>query len=642
LFAARLFDRSFFNRSLKVLCALGVAAALTLVFSAAGLFRAGDRALYDGALRYRVNTAPRPLNPAILKVDLNDSSEAELADRIDTREAFAAALNVLGESGADAALDFIFRRALPEDWGMILAGKRFTTLVYAVIPVPERSGSFSFQMEEKNRAALRAGLWRIRGNLDKLPGASSFIMSQPEISASATMLGHIGVTVDQDGVYRRTPLLYRWEDGVVPSLALAMAVSELGIDPLTIELRPGTGLVLPLEGEKPLVIPCNDEGILLVPFSSRWETDRYRYSFSEIAGAFDEPDFHSDLLSELSGALVLMADTTTAKRDYGITPFETSYPLSGIHAAVLSGILDEFFYTESSRAFKAAAAAVLFVLAFAWGLVKRDRTYHVGFAALAALFCIFSFVLWNKANRSPWVSGPAFFAAAAWALGFGVRLFDRYKEQLLLKTALSRYFPRSLAERIVAEGKTDLVPARKELTMLFADIAGFTRWSSGLEPGEVHLFLTDYLETMAGIIFDHGGTVDKYMGDGLLAFFGDPVEQGDHARRGVAAAAAMQKTIPLIAEKWRDRTGIDLAVRIGINSGTVIVGNLGTRTRIDYTVIGSAVNLAQRMESSAPRGGVLVAESAWEKTKDDFAYREKRSVTVKGYDQPVNAWELLL
>jgi adenylate cyclase len=224
------------------------------------------------------------------------------------------------------------------------------------------------------------------------------------------------------------------------------------------------------------------------------------------------------------------------------------------------------------------------------------------------------------------------------------RLFSRYREQLLLRNALGRYFPRALAERIAAEGRTELTPARKELTMLFADISNFTKWSADKDAGVVHGFLSDYLENMAAIIFAHGGTVDKFMGDGLLAFFGDPFEQKDHAVRCLNAAIAMQKRVAGLDGIWGEKIGIKLRIRIGVNSGRVIVGNLGTKARIEYTVIGAPVNLAQRMESSAPVGGILVARPCWERiqeTPNSFKFSEQRQVSAKGYDDPVDAFELL-
>jgi adenylate cyclase len=146
---------------------------------------------------------------------------------------------------------------------------------------------------------------------------------------------------------------------------------------------------------------------------------------------------------------------------------------------------------------------------------------------------------------------------------------------------------------------------------------------------------------MAGIIFKHRGTVDKFMGDGILAFFGDPFEMPDHARRCVEAALEMQKKIRELAVLWAPRAGINLKVRMGINTGRVIVGNLGTRNRIEYTVIGAAVNLGQRMESNAPLGGILVTAAVKEQVEKDFIFGPRQEVPVKGYEKPVDAYEVV-
>jgi adenylate cyclase len=194
----------------------------------------------------------------------------------------------------------------------------------------------------------------------------------------------------------------------------------------------------------------------------------------------------------------------------------------------------------------------------------------------------------------------------------------------------------------MAEGKTDLAPVNKELTLLFSDISGFTKWSSDKRPEDVHRFLSDYLESMAEIVFAHQGTVDKFMGDGMLAFFGDPFEQPRHVELCLDAAISMQEKIRRLAAKWKPLIDIDLKVRIGINTGRVIVVNLGTKKRVEYTVIGSAVNMAQRMEGSAPAGGILVTRHTRERAPQRYCFSEKRLVTVKGYSDPVEAWELIL
>jgi adenylate cyclase len=320
------------------------------------------------------------------------------------------------------------------------------------------------------------------------------------------------------------------------------------------------------------------------------------------------------------------------------------YPLSGIHAAVLSGILEEVFYAPPSFTLRIMILALAVCFAFALSVFKRDIPYHAGYILFFVLLCALTWILWQRRNHVPWFGIPGSFILCSWLLGFVYRLFGRYREQLLLRSALGRYFPRALAERIAAEGRTELIPAHKELTMLFADISSFTQWSSDKDAGVVHGFLSDYLENMAAIIFAHGGTVDKFMGDGLLAFFGDPFVQKDHAARCLTAYIAMHKRVVELGKVWGEKVGINLRIRIGINSGRVIVGNLGTKARIEYTVIGSPVNLAQRMESNAPLGGILVARPCWEKIQEipnSFSFSEKRNVTAKGYDDPIEAFELL-
>jgi adenylate cyclase len=633
----------------RLVISLGVlvfASLLALFVWALGISASADLFLYDSALRSRIAHNPIPLNPSILRLDLNDSSEAALGEALDSRRAFADVLSVTGEAGAALALDFIFRHPAEADEDFAAAGRNFDILVHAVTPVKAGYGSFDFEMDDENRELLRKQLWHIRepGGPGHFPEAASFIMSEPVITASATRLGHIGVEADGDGVFRRTPLFYRWEDGVVPALSLAMAADLLGIELEEIEWRAGTGLVLPIPGEDPIIIPADEQGNILVPYTDTWADETYRISFGDAAAAAENEELFEELRSEFTGAVVIGADTTTAKRDFGITPFETVYPLSGIHAAVLSGILEEIFYAPPSPHFKILIIALALCLVLAAGLFTNDIPYHGGFIVIFVFLCTGSWALWHWRNHVPWFGVPGTLVLGSWLLGFVYRLLGRYREQLLLRTALGRYFPRALAERIAAEGKTELVPARKELTMLFADISSFTKWSSDKDAGVVHGFLSDYLENMAAIIFAHGGTVDKFMGDGLLAFFGDPFEQKDHAARCLNAAIAMQKRVAELGKEWGEKVQINLRIRIGINSGRVIVGTLGTKSRIEYTVIGSPVNLAQRMESNAPVGGILLAGPCWEKIQEipqSFRFSEKRQVTAKGYDNPVDAYELL-
>lgn len=221
-----------------------------------------------------------------------------------------------------------------------------------------------------------------------------------------------------------------------------------------------------------------------------------------------------------------------------------------------------------------------------------------------------------------------------------IKIYEDSKKSLLLENALSRYFPKALASRLLKEKKVELLPSSKELTILFSDISGFTSWSSDKSPKLVHSFLNEYLELMASVIFKNGGTVDKFMGDGILAFFGDPLELDNHRSHALEAALEMQNVIGANISIWKEKYHLDLKVRVGINSGRVIVGNLGNNTRIEYTVIGASVNLAQRFESNAPLGGILVSRETLKGVEQEFTFRDMEPIKAKGYSELIPAYLL--
>jgi adenylate cyclase len=262
------------------------------------------------------------------------------------------------------------------------------------------------------------------------------------------------------------------------------------------------------------------------------------------------------------------------------------------------------------------------------------------------LFLAFSGVtlcLWFFRNIIPWYSSGALLIFFPWLLGFVHRFLSQRRRQ----SALERYVPRSVAHKLVSGQRTSLAPVYKELSIMFSDIRGFTSWSSDKEAQVVHGFLNTYLESMAEVLFDYGATVDKFMGDGILAFFGDPLDMNDHALQAVKAAIAMQHKVQVLNEEWKPKVDIDLKIRIGINTGKVIVGDLGTRRRIEYTVIGSAVNMAQRMENSATPGGILITEDTKTAIESQaascpFSFNKKNDLAIKGYDkQLIAAYEVI-
>jgi adenylate cyclase len=185
-------------------------------------------------------------------------------------------------------------------------------------------------------------------------------------------------------------------------------------------------------------------------------------------------------------------------------------------------------------------------------------------------------------------------------------------------------------------------PKKKEITIMFSDIKSFTTYSSTMTPEEISTTLNEYFDAMTDIVFRYGGTVDKFIGDGLMVFYGAPEPQPDHAVRCVKAAIEMQRKCRELRMRWEPVGRLPLRIRIGINTGEVVVGDLGSVRRMEYTVLGSDVNLAQRLESNAPVEGIMISESTYRYVKDIVPIRPLEPIKVKGLETPVKVYEVLV
>ncbi len=206
---------------------------------------------------------------------------------------------------------------------------------------------------------------------------------------------------------------------------------------------------------------------------------------------------------------------------------------------------------------------------------------------------------------------------------------------------LKRYVSPQIAESILRGERTvQLLSTRKNLTVMFSDIRGFTPLSERMETEELIDLLNDYLSEMTEIIFKHGGTLDKYIGDGIMAFFGDPIPYEDHANRAVQAALDMQSRLQELREKWFARSQEELTIGIGIVTGYVTVGNIGSSARMDYTVIGNNVNLASRLADRATPGQILVTDRTLTQVRDLVNANEVAAVELEGVSRPVAVYEV--
>ncbi|RMH17467.1 MAG: adenylate/guanylate cyclase domain-containing protein, partial [Acidobacteria bacterium] len=240
---------------------------------------------------------------------------------------------------------------------------------------------------------------------------------------------------------------------------------------------------------------------------------------------------------------------------------------------------------------------------------------------------------------------PAAAAVLALAGGTVYGYVTEGRRRRFLQRAFSHYLSPAVIERLVEDpSRLELGGERRELSIFFSDLAGFSTLAEGLDPRRLAALLNDYLSAMTELILAEEGTLDKYEGDAIVAFWNAPLDQDDHARRACAAALACQERLAAMAEHFRTRTGgVPLRARIGVHSGEVVVGNLGSRTRFDYTVLGDAANLASRLEGANKAFGskILVSEATWRATAGAFHGREVGEVVVVGRRQPVRVFEPL-
>ena len=625
------------------------AAALMFILSLSTVTDTWDLNLYDFFLTQRIALFPKPLNPRIIHIDLNDSSDNELTEDIDSRKAFADVIEILGELGISAAFDFIWQRPGPNDAAMARAARSAYSMIFAAAPAPQDLANSAFDnMNEEDLAILSGNIWHVREyGRGSIPLARSFILSNPEISASASSLGHIGVENDSDRVYRRMPLFYRWEDGLIPCLALAMAADELMIDPADMELYHGKELVLPIPGEKPIRIPIDEKGQIIIPYTSLWEDSGTRLSFSRIAGALYDDDLYMELLYSISGQTALVADTTTAKNDFGISPMERVYPLSGIHSSIFSAILDEEFYYPLRPVYKILIMIFLFLAAAAIYMLKKDGFYHGAFFLLGFLFISAITILWFKGRIIPWISLPAAFLLSVWALGFVNRLFMNYRERYQLELTFSRYLSPELVKTVTSDPNAlKLGGQKKIMTALFTDLKDFSALSETIDdPEKLTTLLNFYLSGMSDIILDNRGTIDKYEGDAIISFFGAPVDLENHAELACRSAVLMKRQEIILNSEIEKRrlSPRPLFTRIGINTGEMVVGNMGTVKKMDYTIMGASVNLASRLEGVNKQyfTGICISDQTKKAAGSSFVCRRLDRVRVIGINVPVQLWELL-
>ncbi len=540
--------------------------------------------------------------------------------------------------GGDDALEASMRRLGPK----LVQGVITIDGVSAKDFAPEVLGHFSQLMSPHVVRSIQSGQGVSRQlKIDKA-NLWTYVGLQAPLARfvdTGNRFGHFTAILDLDGTIRRSATYVRLRDldGLFPTVAAQTAAVALGG-----ELRPvvdADGAVVAAEIIGPQTRRMPIEGLapftlIDYPGSSKAFTT---YSIADlVSGAVGA--------KELKGKAVLIGVTVVGSSgDQRVTPFKELEPGIYQHAAVVSNILSDRYLTRPGVAPFLEMALVL-VLALALGL-SIPRVSFVWKGVLIAGVVLAWLIGAFLAFRSGLVVGVAApvvgLLTTSFALVFlGYVSVDR--EKLKMRSTFSRYLGEDVME-IALENPDRLNKGEKrEMTVLFSDIRGFTTLSERMSPEVLANFINAYLSPMTAIVFEEKGTLDKYIGDALMAFWNAPLDQPDHALRACRCAVKMLEKLDALKKEWRAQGFPELEIGIGINTGTMVVGNMGSDVRVDYTVLGDAVNLGSRLESTNKEYDTrtIISESTYQLVKDELSCRRLSAVRVKGKRLPVNIYEL--
>jgi len=489
-------------------------------------------------------------------------------------------------------------------------------------------------------------------------------------------IGLVNIRNDVDGVYRTYNTMFVIDSAdteiQIPTLAFAVLNKALERPPSTVPVARGREFTY--AGRS---IPAYDAGSFLINLAGPNGTfphirfhdvidDETLTTFDEKSLAqeintFSDPSYGYLYDSTFAGKIVLVGVTVPEYKDLfpvaiarGVQKRDNLMYGVEIHANVIESVLRNSFLKVQSRFTESIVVLFLVLVTFiATSLLRDVKTrYHLLVGLLGFLFtlaeiviivgiAVFVFVYFNYVLS---VVSAILAVLGGYVMSTTYHLVTERKERMLIKSMFSTYLNPSLVDELVAHPERLVLGGRREeLTVLFSDIEGFTAMSEHLPPESLVSILNEYFSVMSGLIFQNDGTLDKYEGDAIMAFWGAPIPQADHAMRACVTALQMQKSLVQLNDEWKARNRPPLRVRIGLNTGDMVVGNMGAVGKFAYTVIGDSVNLASRLEGANReyRTGIMVADRTYELIREEILGRELDRIAVKGRGEPVRVYELL-
>ncbi len=472
----------------------------------------------------------------------------------------------------------------------------------------------------------------------EIPEAQALSPNLPDFASAAKNFGFLEMVPDADGIVRREPAVMVFQGSLYPSLdvAAALAYTNDSADQVKVIFNPN-GVEQIVLGQR--TIPTDRQGFVQIDYDGKGGTFP-TYSLADVVQHRLSPDIFND-------RIVLIGPTARGISGMALTPTDhTEFPGVEIHANMIDDILYQHFIR---RGFHEKLADIAFILLFSLGAAILFSLLNPLRATLylsGSLFLYFWLTYFWFAHYRMWVADflPMMTLFVTYAAIVSYRFFFEEGEKKKVRSAFSQYMhPALIAQMLNSPEGIRLGGEEKELTALFSDIRGFTTLSESLTPAQLVELLNEYLTEMTEVIFKNWGTLDKYIGDAIMAFWGAPYPQADHALRACRTGLDMIAALQRLQEGWQSRGVPRIDIGVGINSGPMLVGNMGSKRRKNFTIMGDSVNLASRLEGINRQFGthIVISEGTFHQVKDHVVARELDLIQVKGKTHPVKVYELL-
>jgi len=468
----------------------------------------------------------------------------------------------------------------------------------------------------------------------------------PELADVSTGVGHTTLILDTlDGIMRSAPLFVEYAGQLYPALGLALALHELDIPLESIRFTPTDEGTYVRAGAHEILSGLRGEILInfIGPERQVFSAERgNEFALYDILDAYQRQD--EQFLSQFAGKVCIIGPTARSVGDYYSMPFSEGAPGFTAHANIYDTIINQMFIY---RADGVVQIVLLFLVIFAVGLVatlRRTRVAVMTAVALAVLYSVFAYFAFANGNMIYNLAEPLFGIALTFGVTLAYRAATEGKQRKMITGMFERYVDKTVVQQLIDNpSMLKLGGETMEITLLFSDVKGFTGISEQMTPAQLVKLVNSYLTEMANIIMKNLGTVDKFIGDAIMAFWGAPLEDPDGGYNACVAALEMKRRLEALQTKWKKFGEVEIKQRVGINTGMSIVGNMGSESKFNYTAIGDAVNLASRLEGVNKQYGtdILLSEFTYQKIAKRILAREIDRVQVVGRTEPVRIYELM-